>query len=397
MPKKFYRVMNKRPRIAVVRGKFLNKYEMQIFEPLTLKFNLVGFGSLHSFHDKFAFPVVKLPSLMDLPQFPYKMPILNRLFIDAHYLFGLEEKLKGFDIAHSAETYYHYTQQCLNAKEKGYVKKVVATVLENIPFSNEGIWGRKAFKRRAREKLDHMIALTNRTKEALILEGAEPSRITVIGHGIDITVFQPNSKVPPEARLAKGGKTQKSKLNILFVGRLEVYKGIYELIYAVKQLLQDKELLEYDLKLTLIGDGTEKKKIIELEKKLGIDKFIVHKQVLYNKIAGEYQKADIFVAPSKPILTWQEQYCTTLLEAQAAGLPIVTTRSGGIPENVGDAAILIQPADFLSLAKAIKEFILNEKMRFEYCQKARKRALEVHDARIISKKIANLYKGLLLK
>ncbi len=156
-------------KIAVVRGKFLNKYEMQFFEPLSKRFDITAFGSLTSYHDQFAFPTVKLPSPMDLPDFPYKMPVLNRIFTDAHYLVGLEDRLKGFDLVHTAETYFHYTQQCLNAKKKGYVRKVIATVLENIPFNNEGIRGRKAFKARARRELDHIIALTKKTKAALIL------------------------------------------------------------------------------------------------------------------------------------------------------------------------------------------------------------------------------------
>jgi len=149
-------------KIALVRGKFLNAYEMQIFEPLAKKYEIIAFGSSNPYQENFAFPVVKLPSPMDLPEFPEKMPILNRVFTDAHYLFGLESKLKGFDLVHSAETYFNYTQQALRAKERGYIKKVVATVLENIPFNNEGIRGRKEFKENARKNLDHLVALTKR-------------------------------------------------------------------------------------------------------------------------------------------------------------------------------------------------------------------------------------------
>src|SRR5689334_4737289 len=109
-----------KPRLAIIRGKFLNAYEMQIFEPLVKTFDIRGFGSLTSYHNKFDFPVTLLPSPMDTPDFPMKMPILNRIFIDAHYLMGLEKSLQGFDIVHSAETYYHYTQQALSAKNKGY-------------------------------------------------------------------------------------------------------------------------------------------------------------------------------------------------------------------------------------------------------------------------------------
>lgn len=381
--------MKNKPKIALVRGKHLNKYEMQIFEPLVSKFDLTGFGSLTPFHENFDFPIIKLPSPMDIPDFPFKMPIINRLFIDAQYLFGLEGKLRGFDIVHTAETYYHYTKQCLDAKKKGYVKKVVATVLENIPFNNEGIWGRKEFKKIARKELDHIIALTQRTKETLILEGANSEKITVISHGIDTKVFSPNEK-----REVK--KEKLNEINILFVGRLERYKGIYEILYAAKRLLMAKDLKDYHLVFTLIGSGSEKENILKLGKKLGIEEFVTHKEVSYNKIPLEYQKADIFIAPSKSAKYWQEQYNTALLEAQASGLPIITTLSGGISENVGDAAILVQPDDFYSLVKALKTFILNPKLRFEYSQKARKRALEVLDVEIVAKKLSSLYEKILI-
>ncbi len=375
-------------KIAIVRGKHLNKYEMQFYEPLVEKYELVGFGSLRPFHDKFSFPVVKLPSPMDLPDFPFKMPILNRLFVDAQYLFGLEEKLKGFDIAHGAETYMHFTQQCLNAKKKGYVKKVVATVFENIPFGNEGIWGRKKFKQRAIKELDHIIAISQRAKEALILEGCEPKKITVINQHINTAVFKPRKNIKYQIPNIK-------KINVLFVGRLELYKGVYEVIFAAKKLLSDPQLADYDLNFTLIGEGSEKKRLLELERRMGIAKQIIHKVVSYDKMPGEYQKADIFVAPSRATRHWQEQFSTVLLEAQASGLPIVTTLSGSIEENVGEAAIKVQPADFYSLAAAIKKLILNQKLRTELGRRARARAVKYFDIKIGAKKLEEVYERLL--
>ncbi len=373
-----------KPNVAIVRGKFLNRYEMQFFEPLVDEFQLTGFASLTPFHDRYKFPIVKLPSPMDLPKFPYKMPILNRLFADAQYLFGLEERLRGFDIVHTAETYFYYTQQCLNARKKGYVKKVVATVLENIPYNNEGIWGRKAFKKRAREELDHIIALTERTKETLILEGADPRKITVIGHFVDTQRFKP-----------KKSKNDQKEIVILFSGRLEKYKGVYEILYAAKKLLMDKDLADQHFTFIFVGDGSEKNRLLELEKYLGIEQYVSHQHVSYDDMPDMYHAADIYVAPSKATDTWQEQYNTTLLEAQSSGLPIVTTASGGIPENIRDAGVMVQPADFVSLAEAIKKFIVDPRLRSEYSQRARKRAETVHDAKIGAGKLAHLYLSLL--
>ena len=375
-------------KIAIVRGKFLNAYEMQIFEPLSKKYDITAFGSKTSYHKKFTFPTIQLPSPLDTPDFPYKMPLLNRMFIDAHHLYGLEERLKGFDIVHSAETYFNYTQQAINAREKGYVKKVVATILENIPFNNEGIWGRKHFKKRAREKLDHMIALTKRTRDTLILEGADPKKITVISHGIDTKRFTPS-----KGWLQK--EKDKKTFTILFSGRLEAYKGVYEILYAAKLLLIDPDLEKYILRFVFVGEGSEKTQLLESEKKLGIKKFITHKSVAYDAMPQEYQKVDIFCAPSKPTTTYQEQYCTALLEAQAAGLPIVTTFSGGIPENIGNAGLVVGPGDFYSLKEALKQFILSPKLRIEYGRKARNRAEAVHDTRVIANQLDNLYKTLL--
>ncbi|MGB9706820.1 MAG: glycosyltransferase family 4 protein [Microgenomates group bacterium] len=376
-------------RIAIVRGKYLNKYEMQYYEPLAKKHQLVGFGSLKPFHDKFAFPVVKLPSPMDLPDFPFKMPILNRLCVDAQWLFGLERRLRGFDIAHCAETYMHFTWQCLNAKKRGYVKKVVATVSENIPFNNEGIWGRKIFKRRAIAELDHIIAISQRAKKALILEGCDSKKITVIGHHVDTSAFTPKKVSRIKYQVSR-------KVNILFVGRLELCKGVFEILFVAKELLSDPELKDYDLIFTLIGKGNEKKRLLEMERQLGIVDKVVHKTVPYPKMPQEYQKADIFVAPSQATRHWQEQFSMVLLEAQASGLPIVTTCSGAIPENVGQAAILVPPADFYSLAEAIKKFILNPKMREEYGKKARERAVKYFDIKIGAKKLEEVYQKLLV-
>lgn len=371
-----------KPKIAIVRGKFLNAYEMQSFTPLLDRYRLTAFASLTPYHDRFAFPVIKLPSPMDLPDFSYKMPILNRLFIDAHYLFGLEEKLNNFDLAHTAETYYHYTHQALNAKRHGIVNKVIATVLENIPFNNEGIWGRKAFKKRAREELDHVIGLTNLTKKALIIEGCDPSKITVIGHGVDTKRFKPKENM-------------KKALNILFVGRLEEYKGIFDIVDAARLLLKDPAVRRYRLTFTLIGEGSQKEKVLELEKSLGIDRYFIHQQVPYDQMTQVYQTADIFVAPSKETKTWKEQYCTVLLEAQGSGLPIVTTRTGGIPENVGDSAIIVAPGSVRDIAQSLKRFILDAKLRRSYALRARQRAVSVHDNRIIANKISDVYQKVL--
>ncbi len=374
-------------KIAIVRGAFLNQYEGQMFFPLVRKHSLTAFCSSNPIHSELPFEVLKLPCPLDINFGPFsrlKMPILNRIFIDAHWLIGLEYKLKGYDIAHCSDTYYNFTHQCVVAKRRGYVKRIVATIYENIPFNNESIWGRKRFKRDAMNNVDYFIAVSKRSKETLLLEGLDERKVAVIPPGIDINRFKPKSR----------RWVEKSGLNILFVGRLEFYKGIYEVVYAAKRLLSDSRLSTFNLNFSMIGNGTQKEKILRLIRRLGLQQHFTVKEVPYNIIHKEYERADIFIAPSRATPTYQEQFGTVLMEAQAAGLPIVTTFSGSIPENVQEAALLANPGDFYSISELIKKFILHPELRKEYGTKAFLHARKF-DSEIISRKIEEVYLSLL--
>jgi glycosyltransferase involved in cell wall biosynthesis len=376
----------KHPQIAIVRGKFLNRYEMQAFAPLTRDYSIRAFSSLTPLHDQFAFPLVKLPSPMDLPNFPYKMPLLNRLMIDAHYLVGLEAKLRNTDLVHTAETYFHFTQQCLNAKQRGLVRKVIATVWETIPHNNEGIWGRSSFKKRALRELDHILAVTNKAKAALMTEGADPARISVVGASVDTSVFYPDVSKRAHDKL---------RLRVLFCGRLEYEKGVVDLLAAARFLAADPALAQSTLDLHIVGNGTLHDTVIREARHLGKIWHSTVESATYDQMPSIYRQADIFVAPSKPTKAWEEQFGMALLEAQASGLPIVTTTSGGIPENVGESAVLVSPGDIRSLSAAIKDFVLHPRKRAVFAQSARARALAIHDIRVGARKIAKVYKQVL--
>lgn len=366
-------------KVAIVRGKFLNRFELQFFEPLVKRYKLLSIGSLTCSHDSFTFPVKKLISPVDLPDFPYKMQTLNRLLIDAHYLFGLEEVIKGSDIAHCAETYYRYTIQCLNAKKRGLVKKVIVSVFENIPFNNEGIRGRKEFKSRVKEEADHFIALSTKAKQALLSEGFSQAKVSVIHPHIDTSVFHP-----------KKNKKSPKEITILFVGRLEECKGVFDLLKIANILLKD-----FTLRFIIVGNGSQKNKLIDLERKLGIDRFFTHLSLSYEEMPKIYRSADIFIAPSKTTKHWQEQFSISLLEAKASGLPVISTKTGSIPENVGKAGYLVKEGDYKEMVKIIKRLIKNQKLKRKYGVLARQDALKRFTLTKGAKEIDKVYQKVL--
>lgn len=356
-------------KIKVIRGSFLNPFELQNYYPLKKDFDISVISSKRPISDKIDLPLEKLWSPSDLPNFPYKYPILNRVFGDAQKLWGLEKALMGVDIAHVAETYFGYTYQAVMSKRRGGVKKIVSTIWETISGNNEGIRGRKMHKILSRENIDHYIAVTKRAKDSMVDEGIKPQKITVIPMGVDLKKFKPNSKYK-----------NKRDINILCVARLVDEKGVLDLFNAFQSLRNSFQ----NLRLTFIGDGP-------LKNDLKGFKNISVKNVPYNRMPYEYSQADIFCLPSKSNSTWEEQFGMSLVEAMASGLPIVSTKSGAIPEVCGDVAKLAYPGNDKNLESKLREVILDKVLRKNMSRASRAAAEKKYNHLEVSEAIAEVY------
>lgn len=112
--------------------------------------------------------------------------------------------------------------------------------------------------------------------------------------------------------------------NIMYIGRLEKVKGVDVLLNAVNGVKDD-----YSIKLSIIGDGTERKELEILSKDLGMDSIVTffgqQKEVI-----PFLKQADIFVYPS----VWQEVFGIAIVEAMAFGIPCISNNVGGIPEII---------------------------------------------------------------
>lgn len=359
--------------IKIIRGAFLNPFELQNYYPLADKFNIEVISSKHPISDKIKLPLKKLWSPTDIPNFPFKYQILNRLFLDAHLLYGLEKAIAGADIAHVAETYYGYTYQAVMAKRRGLVKKVITTVWETIPFNNQSLKGRKMAKIYSRENIDHFIAVTERAKKALIKEGIKESKITVIPMGVDLNKFKPRPKLK-----------NKRVINILCVARLVPEKGVMVLLEAFLEL---KKIFK-NINLTFIGNGP-------LKNELKGYKGVFVKNVPYDKMPEQYSSADIFCLPSLQTNTWEEQFGMCLVEAMASGLPIIATKSGAIPEVCGNVALLAKEGSTSSYKENLTKLISNKVTRENLGKNSRVMAEKKYNTLNISLQVEQVYLNLL--
>ncbi len=385
-------------KVAIVRGRHLNKFEMQNYEPLKDEFELVGYTSLNPTFETevMEFPIKRLRAIEDIrDKFlgPIRKALAGYFYRRglSQHLFGLEKELMDKDIAHVAELRTNFSYQAVKAKEYNSKLKVVNTVWQNIPhvrlYSPIGtIEFNRGIVERIIQGTDRFIAVTQRAKEALILEGVPEDKIEVIPVGVDLERFKPIEK---DRELLKKLGIKEDEFIILHIGRAVWEKGAEYLLHAFKLLNSENS------KLIIIGRGPEYKWTDELIRRYRLRDRVIHiEKISYMEIHRFYSIADVFVLPSAPIPSWQEQFGMVFVEAMASGVPIIAGYSGSIPEVVGDAAILVPPADFHEIRNALRTLMEDSKLRKRLRRAGRRRAEETFDAKKISKRIKQVYLSL---
>ncbi len=384
-------------RIALVRGHHLSKEETLSYEPLKNDFEFVCFSSTNPWfdHSEIAFPIVRIPSVEGLMRF---LPgnIGNRIFgsLDnvlgsGQWMYGLEKHLKGFDIVHTSDYCHFFSYQAARARRKlGY--KLVAIHYDNIPFARENKPVARKLKYTLYREADGLFAMSERARQALLLEGVDEKKIFVIGNAVDTEKFAPDPASNAEWRKRFG--LAPDDLVILFVGRVRASKGIFELVYATKKLVSDPDVDRAKLRVVVAGKGPRAAEVRTLVRRLGLqDTVKLVGAVPHSQVHHLHNIADIFTLPSIPRKYWQEQFGIVLIESMACAKPIVTTLSGSIPDVVGDAALLVQPNDHYALYSALKQLVTDPSLRNALGRKSRERALACYSPARVAGKLKTAY------
>jgi glycosyltransferase involved in cell wall biosynthesis len=167
---------------------------------------------------------------------------------------------------------------------------------------------------------------------------------------------------------------------LLFVGRLHSEKGVFDLLDAfaiVKEHVPQATLV-------LVGEGPARPQIEQMiaGKSWGSSVFLTG-AVRNRDLPPIFRAADLFVSPSITTRKWEEQVGMTNIQAMACGVPIVSTRSGAIPEYVPDgiAGILVPERNPRALADAILLLLADEELRQRMGEAGRAYAVARYDAR----------------
>lgn len=208
-------------------------------------------------------------------------------------------------------------------------------------------------RRLALPHFDRVYTVSQNMKRKVMWGPTREDRIRVIHTGIDLAPFDTGGDrdaVRAEVGLPEAGVV------VGTVSRLFKEKGHTYLLDAAAQLLPRFP----NLHLLIVGTGDERLPLEEQARALGITDH-VHFTGYYADLPGALRAMDIFAQPSID----HEGFPTAVLEAQAAGLPVVASDIGGTHEtmNVGETGLLVAPADATSLAQGLAELLADPNKR----------------------------------
>ena len=329
-----------RPRVILLRGHSANPWDIRPWELLGDRFDVhvLATGSNAFDLSGLTLPVGRVAALRDrLPR--GRTGDLAALVLGDRYL-ALADALSGADIVHAAELGVPYSHGPALLRERlGF--RLVLTVWETIPFGD----GYRRFRGRRQRRetipqVDLFLAATERARRSLLLEGAPADRIEVSPPGVDTSRFR--ATAPPADHL------------VLSAGRLVWEKGHQDLLRALAWLRRDG----IGVRALVVGAGPEQERLHGVARELGVGDAVTWREsVPYGEMPAVFAQASCLFLGSLPTMMWEEQFGMVLAEAAAAGLPILASSSGAIPEVLGGAGSLFAPGDWPGVAEALRALV----------------------------------------
>jgi len=190
---------------------------------------------------------------------------------------------------------------------------------------------------------DKVLTVSDALRRKAIALGAEENQTTAILNGCDISIFHPQAK----HECCQALNLPQDRKVVLYVGRLDVLKGLVELVRACAALSRSMASLH----LVMVGEGPAKKVIEQLAAKLDFSSKLQLVPPASSSVIAKWMNAcDVFALPS-----YNEGCPNVVIEALRCGRPVVATRVGGIPELVGEReGLLVEAQDEQALTQALE-------------------------------------------
>lgn len=231
-----------------------------------------------------------------------------------------------------------------------------------------------------------VIAVSNATRQHYLGLGFKKEKLVTIYNGIDPDSFS-RDHLQPTSKSEILGLPEDSVI-LTTVAVLREQKGIQYMLHALPAIIAKVPKLHY----VIVGDGEYRECLEQLSRSLGISKnvfFMNHRTNIPEILAV----SDVFVFP-----TLEDALPTVLLEAMAAGLPIIACDVGGVPEIIENNVngVLIQPAKPADLVDSCLHLINDRHFANRLAVEAQNTVLERFDIHRQVENLAALYRKMLI-
>ena len=198
--------------------------------------------------------------------------------------------------------------------------------------------------------------------------------------GVDTALFSPATRQP------------NAELHIGFVGRMVYQKGIETLLVAARELKQ----AGCRFQLYFCGSGPDEPRFRSLADLYDISDMTTWRGgVRHEEVPEEIGKMDVLILPSLTIPTWKEQFGHVLIEAMSAGLPVVGSSCGEIPNVVGEPALIFPEGDASALAAILRRLIQDSAWRETMVQHSLERVNKQYSHARIAERSIGLWQNVL--
>jgi len=230
------------------------------------------------------------------------------------------------------------------------------------------------FLRQAIVEADQIITFSQFSRD-LIIKGIGDTfikKINVIAPGVESSWFEVERK-------------PSSSPTLLFWGRIEEEKGLPELLHALKTVA---EIIK-DIKLTMVGEGSRLEDYKSLATELSLtDRVEFTGWLSSSQIQNRIPKSSLGVFPSRI-----ESFGLSVIESMAAGLPVIASTGGAVPENIEESmtGTLVPVNDVQALAREIISLLRDPKHAESMAKSAKKRVQEKFNWDKAANKTVDLY------
>lgn len=231
---------------------------------------------------------------------------------------------------------------------------------------------------------------TRGARRILLMSDVPEDRIHLIPPGVDCSKVETTE---PDMDLAQTLGITDSHFVVFAWCPLRWENGVYEILGAAKEILrwgkQDR------IRILIFGSGPERDSLRRFVRLENLGGFVaIGKEPHPGRIPGILGLTDLFAVPSIPTREWSEPLPMRMLLAMAAGVPVVASDTGEIPDFLSNGGILIPPRQYYDLADSIIKFSERPGNLFPYSKAAKARAKDQFDIKLTVSRLKRFYEGL---